>query len=516
MRKRGCKQFFFLHDQLQLVLLISVAAFVGYALCHLYFTYLVGPAESGPHSSHHLQTSPPVLPSLRWRLYGVAFIDDAFSVREKRELGRRRDETVKLFSSASGDTHVQELVEGLHNLQVACHERPQSERQALGEKYAKFLEVLSIYTVFHKRERQREGARRLVWVCDAHRACGGLADRVKGVAYALILSILSRRVLLLDWRDRKFGEQEYLQPNIIDWRLTTEEKKRAYPEEDYESYYDLVELAGQGNLSKEAQAPADSVLFLHIFSILGGIGVDSSAEDLQNNLEAIYGSWNWILLESNMEPSSLVNGTKTASLEWIAQGMAGLGLDKLPPHDIDNIVGLVFRYLFRFSAEILQEAAAAREVLGLNNAAYVGVHVRTGFAGSVQRESIEHPKLYRTAQQWGKTLSCASNHATETLGPTALLFLATDSNLVKSKSHRYGGRYRCLDNTVVHLDRLERTPHEAGDVEREGVLSVWVELILLAESHSIVMGESGFSFLAHSLCFIPEANTINGLTCNPF
>ena len=505
--------FFFAQGQLQLVLLILTAAFVGYALCHLYFTYLaLEPAKS--HQLQLLESSPaePAVRSSRWRLYGAAFIDDVFAPpREKREIGRRREEAARrLLLSPSGDDHVSELLEGLHNLQVACHERPESEQQALSEKYAKFLEVLSVYTTFHRQERRKEAARRLVWICDARRACGGLADRVKGVAYSLILSILSRRVLLLDWRDGEFGEQAFLEPNVIDWKLTEEERKRAYPDEDYESFYEQ-ELS---NLNSDGQTSADTVAFLHIFSILEGIGVDISAEDLRINLEAINGGWTWILLESNMEPSSLTNSTKTASLEWIEQGMAGLGLSKLPRHDIDNIVGLVFRYLFRFSEEVLQEVAAAREVLGLKDLAYVGVHVRTGFAGSAQQESVEHPKLYRRSHQWDTTLSCAYSHATGEFGERALFFLATDSNLVKSRARRYGGRVRSLDNSVVHLDKLEKTPHEADDAEREGVLGVWVELILLAESHSLVMGKSGFPFLASSLCYIPGTKTINGLTCS--
>ena len=439
----------------------------------------------------------------RWRLYGAAFVGEAFSGQGKRGPSRRRDGTIKLFST-TGDTHIQQLVEGLHNLQIACHERPHSEQQELRQKYAKFLEALSMYTAFHKRERWRKGARRLVWVCDAYRKCGGLADRVRGITYALILSILSRRVLLLDWRNRLFGEHEYLEPNLIDWQLTQDERKRAYRDE----------YLGSTNLTNKPQTPGDSVALIHIFQIHAGIGIDVSVKDLQRNLEAIRGNWAWILLESNMEPSTLVDDTKAASLEWIRQGMAVLGLHKLTPNDIDSIVGLVFRYLFQFSEEILKEVAIAREVLGLKDTAYVGVHVRTGFAGSSKQE-YNHPKLYREAWQWDRTLSCAYNYTTEQLGEKALLFLATDSNLVKSKTHWFGGRYRCLDNTVVHLDHLKKTPHKASIVEREGVLTMLVELILLAESHSIVMGESGFSFLAHSLCLVPRTKAINGLTCNP-
>ena len=65
------------------------------------------------------------------------------------------------------------------------------------------------------------------------------------------------------------------------------------------------------------------------------------------------------------------------------------------------------------------------------------------------------------------------------------------------------------------MDRLRLPPEKVGDSEREGVLSMWVELVLLAEAHSVVMGKSGFSFLARSLCLMPRAKTLNGLTCKP-
>ena len=409
---------------------------------------------------------------------------------------------------------MEKTVRGLNNLQVYCQDRPQSYQRELGQRYTKFLEVLAVYTDFHTHERQRESARRLVWVCDVRSHCGGLADRIKGITHALVLAMLSRRVLLLDWHGREFGEQTYLESNLIDWRLTEEERKKVYPGEDYNDDYEQDKLDSRSN-----EDIADSVAFIHILSVLGGLGVDMSAEDLRISLDAIEGRWTWILLASNMEPSSLVNTTKTASLEWIQQGMAGLGLNTLTPDEIDALVGLVFRYLFRFSGEVPGEVEGARRVLGLQDQPYVGVHVRTGFAGSVDQESVNHPKLYRESWQWEDTLSCGFRHATEHLGSDALVFVATDSNLVKNKTldvGRYRGRVRSLESSLVHLDLLEKAPHEAGETEREGVLSVWVEMVLLAESHSIVMGESGFAFLAQSLCFTPSERKINGVTCKPF
>ena len=424
-----------------------------------------------------------------------------------------------------GGPGVRELIDGLHALDVSCNgERPRS--RDLETRYAKYLEVLALYTEFHAQERGKEGSKRLLWVCDVYSACGGLADRVKGVAYALTLAILSRRVLLLDWRDSQFGEQAFLQPNLIDWRLTQEERIAAYPENGaYDTVYYYNDHAGSPDNSSRDQnkpSPYNGPVLLHLFSILGGLGVDVSSKTLESSLEALDDSWEWVLLASNMEPSSLTNGTKTASQQWIRKGMAVLGLSSLSDREIDGgLIGLVFRYLFKFSDGLRREVELARGALGLSGGgeAYVGVHVRTGFLGWEQQESVRHPKLYRSPQQWEKTLTCSLHFANSRLGHKSLIFLATDSNLVKNGTldvRKYEGRIRSLDNSVVHLDRLEKAPHEADSFETEGVMSVWVELILLAEAHGLVMGDSGFSFLAQSLCFTPDTRVVNGLTCSPF
>ena len=493
----------------QLLALVLSATVVGFLACRLFCLYQF-PSE--PPSS-----------AVRWRLFGEAFINDCEpDVQPSWRSSETVVEDVNYIAESSGDERVKELLRGLQALSVSCYVHPQHLRELLEEKYAAFLKVLSIYSAFHVQERDGDGTRRLIWICDVYKACGGLADRIKGVTYALILAMLSRRVLLLDWRDSHFGEQDYLQPNVIDWRLSEKEKTQAYysPEEEEDKYYyndnetDTIPDAAD---SHHTQEPSYSKpVPFHIFSVLGG--VDISADILQVGMEAVEGKWQWVLLASNMEPSSLTNDNLTASAEWIKQGMTALGLAKLEPQDIDGLVGLVFRYLFKFSKEIPKEVSTARGILGLEGRTYVGVHVRTGFAGSLQQESVKHPKLLKSPSQWDRIIRCAHHHAAEELGSQGLLFLATDSNLVKNRTldvHRFQGRFRSLDNSVLHLDRLEKSPHAAEDFEVEGVLSAWVDLILLAESHSLVHGTSGFSDLAQHLCFMPRTKVINGLECSP-
>ena len=475
--------------QRQLLLVIATTC-VGFLLCKLCCNVYL-PIQSRPTS--------------RWKLFGEAFISEGVLSRPGA-LQRRSAGQEGLFAVSSQDER-NELFQRLEALQVSCHSHPESGR-VLERKYAKFLNVLSIYTAFHRQERNGESTKRLIWFCDLYGACGGLADRIKGLTYALILAILSQRVLILDWGDSQFGEQSFLLPNAIDWRFSEEDQRAAY------SYYDADNRSYNNSDYWSENGPVS----LHLFSILDGLGVDVSVHDLEMSFDIIEGQQQWVQLASNMEPSSLLNSTKTAFAEWIEQGMASLGLAALSPDDVDGLVGLVFRYLFTFSDDLISEVVAARRVLGLDNQEYVGVHVRTGFAGSEQQEDMKHPKLIYRALEWEQILSCAHRIATEKLGSRSLLFLATDSHLVKNRTldvHRYRGRFRTLDNSVVHLDRLEKYPHNAEDSEVEGVFSAWIDLILLAESHSLVHGESGFSFLAQSICFMPETNVINRLKCSP-
>ena len=376
----------FILGQLQLLLVIIVALYVGFTLCKLCSSYL--DRKEADHS--------------RWKLFGEEFIYDGIFERRQQERKAKTVEQVSFSASFSANSHVNQLMGGLHNLQVSCYDRQYPA--LLYDKYSKFLEVLAIYTEFHVQERPKKTSRRLIWICDVYRACGGLADRIKGVTYALTLAILSRRVLLLDWRDRNFGEQAFLQPNMINWQLTEEERNIVYSDDSY--HYSDERLSSPYKTVRRPASYSDPI-FIQLFSILHGIGVATTAKILKSNLKLLEENWEWVLLASNMEPSSLIDSTKTASLQWIRQGVGRLGFEKLSKTDIDGLVGLVFRYLFKFSEELRQEVDSARSVLGLAGKTYVGVHVRTGFAGSLQQESVQHPKLYRAPHQWDKIHLCS-------------------------------------------------------------------------------------------------------------
>ena len=396
------------------------------------------------------------------------------------------------------------LVNLLHSLQLTCHSGSEG---LLPKKYERFLQYLDEYATFHRDSVTSDETPTLVWLCDAYQHCGGLADRMKGITYSLLVAMFTRRRLQLSWGGSLYGEQTYLKPNAIDWTVPSEQfGEVGYYSEDYFAFDPNLETG---------------LHFLHLFSVLGGIGIDVSVEDLEHSLRLIAesnsSSNKVIILSTNLEPNALMNRTKNLGQQWIIDGLKQYGLYQLSFQDLDDLVGIVFRYLFQFTDELIAELSSARGVLGISeHQKYTGVHLRTGFAGSPSQETVDHPKLIRTKQEWERVLNCAVKTADSLLGQTSVLFLATDSSLVKHLAiAEHGSRFRTLDNTLIHLDRMEKYPHEPFQNETEGTLSTWIDFLLLAESYAQVRTDSGFPFAAGQLCSLPPTRTYNGLWCLP-
>lgn len=124
--------------------------------------------------------------------------------------GRRK----KLVSSSSisrGDLAIlpKDFQESLKSgLPLECASRLEGW---LHPKYARFLRTLLDYG-YHNRVRN---SRTLTWKCTVYDYCGGLGDRIRGVAYALLLAMFSRRRLVIFWEHPTEGQ--YLHPYMMNW-----------------------------------------------------------------------------------------------------------------------------------------------------------------------------------------------------------------------------------------------------------------------------------------------------------
>ena len=456
---------------------------------------------------------------VRWKLFGEELLSDE-DFKSIHQSSQKQDLSLLQGRNTPQHTGSRVLLESLPkgfqqqlhaSTPLSCHT---SDEGLISNKYKRFLRTLIDYSSFHRSTGEMMGkARTLVWQCTLLEYCGGLVDRMKGITYALLLAMFSRRRLILYWGG---PEHTYLRPNMIDWTDDV-----VY---DYMGQYNVfTEYEGDAAIFDKKrpnleEGGNDALPYeFRMFSILAPSGVDVSASELRYNLEIIGSRVKTVTLSTNLEPCTLLSTEKTAEQKWILDGLRWTGLASLSPQDVDNVVGIAFRYLFQMSPELILEVAHARSVLGLDSVPYTGVHIRTGFAGSPDsHEDINHPKLMRIESNWEDVLSCAISSADSFLGNSSLLFLATDSVLVKHLAvSKYGARIRTLDNRLIHLDKLEKQPGAQHQNQTEGILTSWVDFLLLAEAYSHVRGSSGYPWAAGLLCSIPNERLINGSSCMP-
>ena len=331
-------------------------------------------------------------------------------------------------------------------------------------KYDKLLLALAEYAAFHGRTCD---APRLIYECDSeHKSCGGLGDRLRGIAYTLLLAMFNRRKLLLHWGTPN-GEQIYLKPNLINW---------------------VPEKSDTGNV-KVCSTGKMQVMFSCLNSPMN------------------------VAITTNLELETI----RRSHPEWLTDGLKRTGLHLLTKAEMNEILGIVFRYLFQFRNDLLRIMNSAKHRLALDTQKYVSVHIRTGFVGTNYLERASSPKFIRKKDQWEKMLQCAVNVSNRIIGLNSSIFLATDSTLVKDlAANTYGVRYRTLDAVLTNVDNVNKKtgPNEA---QKEGMLAVWVDFILLAQSYIQVRAgsnwikASGFALGAGHLCVLPRNQSFNGL-----
>ena len=509
-----------------------------------------------------------IRPVVEWKLYGKDFMTD----EELRNVTRIQKEGAMLGGgllsyimrspkAASGtDQRTLQLARGQlksvsgefqHKLESSwplnCHP---GEEGLFPEKYERFARALEDYADFHRNTspilaiNKTDQARVLVWQCSVLDFCGGLADRMKGVTYALLLSMFSRRRLIINWDDT------YLEPNLVDWTddivyrflksvdkyevgNRTAAQKSVSNSDLRQSESNLVNKDDQNRIDEQNYIDDNQADYargeiydklgrlseypyqFRMFSILGGTGIDNSESDIIYSLSTIGGPSKYVLLSTNLEPCTVKDSYKNGNQDWIKDGLKWVGLDHLSMTEIDDIVGMTMRYLFRLKGRLLKEVAAAGRTLALSRQLYTSLHIRTGFAGSSRlHETIKLPKLVRRKESWEVMLKCAVEQANSFLGPTSPILLATDSTIVKHMAvSKYGGRFRTLDNSLLHVDKMDKIPHVLEGNELEGIIFTWVDMFLLAESFVQVGGTSGYIWAASLLCYSASERRINAETC---
>ena len=343
-----------------------------------------------------------------------------------------------------------------------------------------FVKTLADYKLFHKEQIELLGmgnqtVRTLTFFCPTS-ACGGIGDVLYESEYYFLLAIISRRVISIVWNDHHSKTMKYLHPNEINWEYFNPEV---------------------GMHTEKTSKLTTKGWYM------GG------ENDMANLSELLYSPTVHVTFSSEV-PLPFENGFRSMMLDptlaakFNQIGLGGLS-DKVPGIELLPLMcGKILRYLFTFSPQVISAVDSIQESLGIRGQRYVGAHLRTGFIGSNQEESVakihEDKKIFRKPADWLETFKCSVKLADENVGLSAFVYLASDSDEVKRlATEQFPTRIITANLTLQHSAFNEDNApvhHYAID----GFMSTWVDFLLLARSHVLVRAKSGFPSVAGQFC----------------
>jgi len=388
--------------------------------------------------------------------------------RLKQLLGLPVDQKL-LSSNILSPSNLKSLPSGDLN----CEE---SQRTVEDQRIANiFNALLPEYTLFHNegirllQSGQINDVRTLTWYCADTYVCGGLGTRFRGFMVTLIFAILTNRVLLLRW-DHPSAENLYLLPNKVDWQYCNFTLKLAESFKDlgiikklhiaHETYKYVIDEFIDTVVGTTSHVQVHYNPIYHIVPILCRIINNLHNPKLStSDITDMFGSSNYLIVES-----------------------------------------LSYNFLFRFNRELQLFANEVRNNLNLHGKKYIAVHLRTGqFDGSDLVETRQ--RFHSSLSDVRFTVECAIKQADKYIGPDGPVIIVSDSSEIKQMMSKEYSRTVILENNVlVHLDRSK-------NVTKEGMLGIWQDIIIMAESHIIVMRPSSFPLISTAVCGITRTRT---------
>ena len=343
------------------------------------------------------------------------------------------------------------------NLQgLQCEELSYTERDLIELK--KYWKLINDYQVFHSdgirklNSGKSSDVRTLTWHCTSTYDCDGLGHRVNGITAFLLLAIASNRVLLLKW-DKMSVENVYLLPNMIDWR---------YPNHSLNgSFQDLGRFYGEGP-KKSPMTMIDPLT-----------GSTNHLSMLFNRL----GATNELIKQLNMKQN---NNT----------------LSK--PIDVHLFRVVSFMALFKISEELQLFADTVRKKLNLHGERYIALHIRTGQI----EKNIKRVRFMNTDNGAKAAVECAMRQADRHIGPDGIIVVVSDSWPLKQKLANKYSRVKILNNTIVHSEKTK-------NLDSNGMLGLWQDIIIMAEAHILIYHMSAFPEMSMAMCGLPKERVVD-------
>ena len=393
-----------------------------------------------------------------------------------------------------------------------------AKNQSTAPAWKKFTTALQRYSRLHKNglEKLRTGSgsdvRTLTWACSQN-SCAGLGDQFLRLQLFLLLAMVSNRVFTIYWDANLKETTKYLGHNEIDW-----------------TFFDS---------SLGMCSDADMTCSDRIYTTTSMFGFGWNKKELAKFGDVLVGPTQHITV------TGLVYATLTLLTreDWLRSSSAiNSGLEKIGVYEILSLVGensftvehrtlwysllhafgihhlvevpeinsgqmklteplvhlghTIFSYLFKISKRVGSEVAQLKTALRIQGQHYVSVHLRTGFKGSMYEESVatrwlhRNWKIFEDTDVWECIMDYSLSLADKKVGKGSPVYLSTDSDLAKKwASRKYNERIRISEGVLTHSAHTKTT---CGNAQ----MSLWTDLLILGDSHSMIHGDSSFATVA--------------------
>ena len=300
--------------------------------------------------------------------------------------------------------------------------------------------------------------RYMIYTCKKGHHCSGTGNRQRGIMATFLVSILTKRVFLMDI-DNPVPLDQILEPHLIRWN----EKPNSLSELESEA------LDVRNVQPNPLQRPGDFKERKQVIRILAnGPG----------GLETIWKSAEMRQLLTTEEEQSL------------------------PP----TIYKWIFHTLFRPSVALKALVQEQRTALGLltsntSFSPYIGIHIRLGGGGAwhgMREERYNVTAALPHFLQLGHQLQQETFHNHKNV-PLVIISDEADAKEIMYAMDPASVRY-VSNATIVHVDRSRDL--DKNDVQ--GSLQVWADLLLLAQATCLVESLSSFSSLARRISIVED------------
>ena len=386
-----------------------------------------------------------------------------------------------------------------------------------------FVRALEKYRVFHRRKLQQMkessdgdvNVRTLTWACSKER-CSGIGDQLLRIQYFFLLAMMSDRMFTIRWDKKLKKAVAHLVPNNIQWDYFDESKGMcedtgpssgkiydtttifnfAWTKKEFSDFGEEL-FSSTRHITVTGRVYVDG-MFIANYSVLDpgekiragmqklGVQQIFSEAGINDTLFARrfshwYDLFHMLGINYIKEIPSMDGGFVQASDSWM------------------NVSHTILTYLFAFSEDMLTTAVSYQKSLNLYGKDYVVLHLRTGFFGTSHQEKFLTRliaggwKLFANKQHWKCLIEHSIDLRDRTLGPTAPIYISTDTHLVKEEVIKsYADK-----NIVLGSFKPTHTANKHNTCSRtDDSLGLWLDFLVMGRAKKIVHPISSFSINA--------------------